>query len=182
MSTGMFAYDVPATNITRGDSENMYICTAEIIAKPGEILKKGTPVFVKAPQGEYNLEITMSDKGAKGSSNGSILHGNYVMQELQQSEELKIFTLSQGDHNLSLYPLKETDNTITANSCWAEWPLLSDQAEAQVITLIFNDETTVKKDIEAVPSGNAIYNLAGQSLDTPQKGVNIIGNKKVIIN
>ena len=182
MPTGMFAYDVPATNITRGDSENSYICTAEIIAKPGEILKKGTPVFVKAPQGEYNLEITMSDKGAKGSSNGSILHGNYVMQELQQSEEFNIFTLSQGDHGLSLYPLKETDNTITANSCWAEWSLLSDQAEAQVITLIFNDETTVKKDIEAVPSKNAIYNLAGQPLDTPQKGVNIIGNKKVIIN
>ena len=180
MPTGMYAYDIPLENIARGDSDEEYTCTANIVATPGQTLKKGTPVFVKAVQGEYPLSIPMSDKGAKGPSNGSIMYGNYVMQDLEQGEDFKIFTLSQGDHGIGFYPSLNATSSITANSCWIELPIDSEQAEAQVITLIFKEETTTLQKAESAPSRDAIYNLAGQQINTPQKGINIIGDKKVV--
>ena len=181
MPIGMHAYDIPFTNVEKGDKEKEYICTAKIIAQPGQILKKGTPVIIKAMQGKYDLEITMSENGANGPLSNSILRGNYVTKDLEQSDENMIFTFTQREDSIGFYRPQETKFSIAANNCWIEWPTNSAQSDIQIFTIFFKEEESIVKNGEYTTSEHIIYNLAGQRVNALQKGVNIIGNKKVVI-
>ncbi len=173
LSEGMQAFDLTASDITsEGDT---YVCTMKAIANPGETLKRGTPVIVKANEGNYNLKITMDDYDARTSVKGSLLRGNYMKQNLQQGEDAKKFIFLTTDDNVSFHRM-QNEETIEANRCWMEWNM----PEAQTIVLDFSTETAIR-DIVTTPQHNAIYNLSGQRIPTLQKGVNIVGKSKVII-
>lgn len=183
MPEGMYAYDFAATNIKNGDDAGEYVCTLKAIAKPGETLKKGTPVIVSAEGGDYNLAITMSDSGAKSSLDGSLLRGNFVKQDLTQGTDTKKFIFTKpNDMEVGFYRMKAS-GTIGANKCWMEWTVPAGQAEARSIVLRFDSETGID-DVVSTPqvqNAHLIYNIAGQRLNAPQKGLNIIGGKRVIV-
>ena len=68
---------------------------------------------------------------------------------------------------------------VKANQCWLE----CDVAEANKLVLCFDEVTG----IHAVPSislesDKCIYNIAGQRLSQPQAGLNIVGDKKVLVH
>lgn len=180
---GMLAYDLSVENIASGDAEGKYNATMKVVAKAGETLKKGTPVIIKANEGSYSLPITMSDNGAKTSLAGSLLRGNFVKQNLTQGVTTKkyIFGKPEG-HDVGFYLMDES-GTIRANKCWMEWTVPAGQAEVRSFVISFDDATGIS-DIVAGTKENRthlIYNISGQRLNKPQKGLNIIGNKKVII-
>ena len=53
--------------------------------------------------------------------------------------------------------------------------------EASKLVLCF-EETTGIHDISSVAHANKqIYNITGQRLTEPQQGINIVGNKKVLV-
>ena len=183
MPENMTAYDMAASNID-GGSEGVYTCCMQGIATAGETLKKGTPVIIKANEGRYNLTITMSDKDAKTSLAGSLLRGNFVKQDLVQGSNVKKFILTNGDNGVGFYRM-QASGTIGANKCWMEWTTPAGQAEARSFVFSFDEETGIDDLISGGQSqsnaSHLIYNIAGQRLNTPQKGLNIIGSKKVII-
>ena len=78
----------------------------------------------------------------------------------------------------------DAEGTIGANKCWMEWAM---PAEANVRSFAIRfggGETTDIEEVEmepARPVQQGIYNLAGQRLEVPQKGINIINGKKVVI-
>ena len=52
----------------------------------------------------------------------------------------------------------------------------------EIRMLFEDDDTTSIEDLNAAPNANGpIYNLAGQRLDKMQKGINIVGGKKVLV-
>lgn len=175
----MTAYDFASTNVME-EGEGAYICIMQSIAGSGNTLKAGTPVIVKAEPGDYDLKITMEGSGAKTSLPGSLLRGNFVKQELVQGTDVKKFILTNGDKGLGFYRMQES-GTIGANKCWMEWTTPEGQAEARSFRIRFEQGETGIANVESQPTGQYIYNLAGQRLSVPQKGINIIGNKKVII-
>ena len=175
----MTAYDFASTNVME-EGEGAYICIMQSIAGSGNTLKAGTPVIVKAEPGNYDLKITMEGSGAKTSLPGSLLRGNFVKQELVQGTDVKKFILTNGDKGLGFYRMQES-GTIGANKCWMEWTTPEGQAEARSFRIRFEQGETGIANVESQPTGQYIYNLAGQRLSVPQKGINIIGNKKVII-
>lgn len=175
----MTAYDFASTNVME-EGEGAYICIMQSIANPGETLKAGTPVIIKAEAGDYDLKITMEGSGAKTSLPGSLLRGNFVKQELVQGTDVKKFILTNGDKGLGFYRMQES-GTIGANKCWMEWTTPEGQAEARSFRIRFEQGETGIANVESQPIGQYIYNLAGQRLSVPQKGINIIGNKKVIV-
>ena len=183
MPENMTAYDMTAANID-GGSEGVYTCCMQGIATAGETLKKGTPVIIKANEGSYNLTITMSDKDAKTSLAGSLLRGNFVKQDLVQGSNVKKFILTNGDNGVGFYRMQDK-GTIRANKCWMEWTTPAGQAEARSFVFSFDEETGINDVISSGQSqdnaSHLIYNMAGQRLNAPQKGLNIIGSKKVII-
>ena len=183
---GMTAYDMALANVNEG-SEGVYTCSMQSIAASGKTLKAGTPVIVKAEAGDYPLRITMSDKWAIESLPGSLLRGNFVKQELPQGQgnDPKKFIFADGDYGVGFYRMQDS-GTMDANKCWVEWTTLAGQAEAHAFLLSFNDETGIGDVISGgQPEDSAshlIYNMAGQRLYAPQKGLNIIGSRKVVVD
>ncbi len=175
----MTAYDFASTNVME-EGEGAYICIMQSIAGGGNTLKAGTPVIVKAEPGSYDLKITMEGSGAKTSLPGSLLRGNFVKQELVQGTDVKKFILMNEDQGLGFYRMQDS-GTIGANKCWMEWTTPEGQAEARSFRIRFEQGETGIANVELQPTEQYIYNLAGQRLSAPQEGINIIGNKKVIV-
>ena len=180
---GMYAYDMTSANVIEG-SEGVYTCNMQVIASQGETLKKGTPVIVKAGQGNYNLSISILDNNAKASLPGSMLRGNFLKQGLAQSNSPQKFILSNGDNGVGFYRMQES-SLMEANKCWMEWSTPLGQADARAFVFSFNNETgiddLISNDQTQDNASHLIYNIGGQRLNALQKGLNIIGNKKVIV-
>ena len=183
MPEGMYAYDLSVENIPSGDAEGKYKATMKVVATSGEALKKGTPVIVAAEEpGDYTLDITMSDKDTKTSLAGSLLRGNFVKQNLTQGYTTKKYIFANGVNGVGFYLMDES-GTIGANKCWMEWTVPAGQAEVRSFVISFDDATGISDIVPGTKENRThlIYNIGGQRLNKPQKGLNIIGNKKVII-
>ena len=180
LPAGMVAYGLAESRITKsGDVAYAYM---DVIAEGGKVLKAGTPVIIKAAQGSYTLAITMDDTGAKGALEGSLLKGNFVSQTLTQVGDNKKFIFTNGTQGVGFYIMKD-NSPIGANKCWMEWNMGG--ANVRSLTIRFGDgDATDIENVEVAPARpmqQGIYNLAGQRLEVPQKGINIINGKKVVI-
>jgi hypothetical protein len=180
---GMLAYDLSVENIASGDVEGKYNATMKVVATSGETLKKGTPVIIKANAGDYTLPITMSDNGAKTSLAGSLLRGNFVKQNLTQGSTTKKYIFGNGTNGVGFYLLSNNaPSTIAANKCWMEWTVPAGKAEVPSFVISFDDATGISDIIPETKenSTHLIYNVGGQRLNKPQKGLNIVNGKKMI--
>ena len=173
---GVCAYDATASDIVFDTAINAYTCTMSPIASSGETLKSGTPVVINGSDGDVEFSITMVDNGAKNSLPQSLLRGNYVAQTLTQGSVAKKYTLVQQNEKVEFSAFEGTA-AIKANQCWLE----CDMPEASTMILCFEEATGIH-DIPSVAHPNKqIYNIAGQRLTELQQGINIVGNKKVLV-
>ena len=170
---GVYAYDATAADIAYNAETNGYTCTMRAIAAPGETLRGGTPAIVNGNEGTHQFAITMSDYGAAASLSESVLKGNYVASNLTQSGDSKKFVFAN-----NTFKAFEGSKEITANQCWVEY----NQPEATELTICFSDPTGIES-ITSTPQGKSgdIYDIAGKRLNTPQKGINIIDSKKILV-
>ena len=169
---GICAYDATTTDIKNNEPDS-YSCTMRAIAGPGETLKSGTPTIVNGSAGTHQLIITMSDYAAATSLPESLLKGNHVESSLTQSNDNRKFIFAN-----NTFKTFDGSKDIAANQCWLECSI----AQASEIAIHFGDQTGIEA-ITPTPqekSGN-IYDIAGKRLDTPQKGINIIDSKKVLV-
>ena len=176
---GMVAYDLVEEKIVKEDSKAY--AYMQVIAEAGDVLKAGTPVIVKAYPGDYALDITMSNENAVSSLANSLLKGNFVSQTLTQGTDVKKFIFANGTQGVGFY-IMDPKGTIGANKCWMEWAMPAD-ANVRSLVIRFADTTDIEN-VEVAPERPAqqgIYNLAGQRLEAPQKGINIINGRKVIV-
>ena len=174
---GVHAYDVTVTDIGYNTSKNEYTCTMRAIAGPGETLKGGTPAIIKGDEGTLLLNITMSDNGAIGPVPQSLLKGNFVENSLSQNSEMKKFIFSNEGEKI-MFKAFDGSKDIAANQCWVECEML----QAGELTINFDNSTAIHKNpyIQENKSKN-IYDIAGKRLDNPQKGINIVDSKKVLV-
>lgn len=182
MADGMYAYDLAIEGINQNQEGNdeVYNCTMRAIAGPGQTLKAGTPVIIGANEGKYNLAITMDNNKAGTSLNGSLLKGNFVKQTLTQNDDKVKFIFANGNKGVGFYRLSSGTSTLGANKCWLEWDVPTMGDPAQSIRLRFEDVTDITSVIQTTKA-EGIYDLTGRRLAAPQKGVNIINGKKVIL-
>ena len=172
------AYDVTATDIAYNNECDAYTCTMRVIASPGETLKSGTPAIINGNEGVHSFSITMSDYGAIGSLPQSLLKGNFVEYQLTQSTTARKFVFTEENENSTF---RSFDNSIdiAANQCWLEY----NTQQANEITICFDNETGIQEINNSTQRQNEdIYNIAGERLDRPQRGINIIDNKKILVN
>ena len=173
-----YAYDVTATDIAYNNNNNTCTCTMRAIAGPGETLKSGTPAVISGNEGVHSFTITMSDYGASGPLQQSLLKGNYIENQLTQSTTERKFVFTEEGENLKF---KAFDNSmdIAANQCWIEYNM----PQTNEISILFDNGTGIKEITESTKGQNEnIYNIAGERLDQPQRGINIIDNKKILVN
>ena len=180
MAEGMYAYDLALEGIDPESNGEVYECKMRAIAGPRQTLKAGTPVIIGANEGNYNLAITMDNNKAGTSLNGSLLKGNFLQQDLTQSGDKVKFIFTKKNDVVGFYRLSSGTSTLGANKCWLEWDVPTMGDPAQSIRLRFEDVTDITSVIQTTKA-EGIYDLTGRRLAAPQKGVNIINGKKVIL-
>ena len=169
---GVYAYDMTVNDIQSNESGG-YSCTMRPIAGPGETLKSGTPAIVNGSAGIHRFAITMSDYGAVASFPESLLKGNYVESSLSQSGDARKFLFAQ-----NTFKAFDGSRNVAANQCWMECNV----AQANEFTISFSDPTGIDAVLSTAQGEDGdIYNVAGERLDRAQKGINIVGNKKVLV-
>ena len=171
---GVYAYDATAADIGQSESGGYY-CTMRAIASPGEILKGGTPAIISGSEGTHSFPITMSDYKAVTSLPESLLQGNYVESSLTQSSDTRKFLFAKEGEKAKFKSFDGSRN-IAANQCWAECNI----AQATEFAVYFDAPTNIENTVTA-PQGNSIYSVAGERLIQAQKGINIVGNRKVLV-
>ena len=174
---GVCAYDVVPSNVKYDEAIHAYTCSMSLMANSGEILKKGTPAIINGSEGVVDFPITMDDNDARNSLPQSLLKGCYVAHTLEQGSGAKRYTLVQQNDDLA-FATFEGSTTIHANGCWLE----CDMAGADRVLLRFDEATGIHDTPSAENDADKeVYNIAGQCLDSQQEGLNIVGNKKVLV-
>jgi hypothetical protein len=130
----------------------------------------GTAFVVTGAKGDYTVPFavealsTMPDNDLK-VSDGSVQGGNTV------------YVLAKKSEGVGFYKIASTV-TIPENKGYL---LVDDAAEARTFIGFESDETTK---INGVADNDVresvIYNIAGQRISTPQKGINIVNGKKIM--
>ena len=109
---GVEAYDINTLEKQELVSGNVL----KELAVAGDIVQAGTPMVVKATEGNHTFAITMDSEGAKTSLDGSVLRGNFVKQNLVVNADAKKYVLNEED----VWELLEVGREIPANTCWIE--------------------------------------------------------------
>ena len=127
----------------------------------------GTGVLLKGNSGTYQVPVIASAEAIENN----VLVG--VTEATQK--EAGIFVLMNGDRGVGFY---KTTNTFTvgANTAYID----ASSLPANVRFIGFDGETTGITTIEDVESNSTVYNLNGQRVTTPKKGLYIMNGKKIV--
>ena len=93
------------------------------------------------------------------------------------------YILAKKSGNLGFYAVSD-GSTLSAGKAYLPLPTVSlpSSAGARGMALIFDDETTEIVDVHSkMQNASGIYNLQGQRIENPQKGLHIVNGKKIMI-
>ena len=129
-----------------------------------------TGVVLKGATGTYNLPVATSSTTAQGSLQGSIAGATFY------DENINRYMLALNSSNEAQFT-KLGSGFITAGKAF-----LVVSSGARSLKVVFADESTGIKSIEdSRMATDNYYNLHGQCVSTPTKGLYIINGKKVIM-
>ena len=191
---GTFSADV---NLTLPEGLNAHFCTylqevdeglaIKILNIDGQVINQNTGVLLSGTPGEtYQLRYT--------SETGSDTPGNKLVPVVESTHieavvgEYTNYMLKGG----RFIKIKDEDETVKMPANRAYLPLLTSEVSSlsgstrSIVLLLWDDDTVTgvetheKVDYEPARDGH-IYNISGQRLTAPRKGINIINGRKVIV-
>ena len=203
-SKSLYYYTVPASgigtfsadvNLTLPDGLKAHFCTylkevdeglaIKILNIDGKVINQNTGVLLSGTGGEtYQLRYT--------SEAGSATDGNKLVPVVESTHVEPVvgeYTnyIMQGGRFIKIKQEEAGDETIKMPAHRAYLPLLTTAVgEAKSIVLLWDDGfvTGVERmrNVEnEIMRNESIYNLNGQKLSSPRKGINIINGRKVIV-
>ena len=118
------------------------------------------------------------------SESANLLKGTLVPMPLDLSDETNNYTLGQVDGNVGFYKFANngtTSITLGANKAYLDTSTPSGNVKG--VTFSFGDEDGIKSMDDGLWTMDnvQIYNVAGQRLSRPQRGVNNVNGKKVLV-
>lgn len=139
------------------------------LAGVGATIPANTPVILYAEAGLAETSIL----GAKqaGTPEAGVLVGVYT----DTQAEVGTYVLQNQGGKVGFYQVEGVQPTVKANNAY----LVAPQSDARVFLL--GDETAISA-LQALTSGKAeIFDINGRRLNSLQKGINIVGGKKIIV-
>lgn len=112
------------------------------------------------------------------SESDNLLKGTLVAKSLDLSDGTPYYSMGKLNDEIGFYKFAGGTITLGANKAYLEVPASSG---VKGFTFDFDDANRIVSPLGETEEGASIYNLAGQRLSKPQKGVNIINNKKVVV-
>ena len=155
--TGVKAY------IATGETASTLTLTS--VAK----IKEGTPVILNAAEGYYTFEITDEAVTYPATNLLKISDGTAVNG---------VFVLAKSGDNVGFY--KWMGGALSAGRVYVDAPA---NAARDYLEFTFDDETTSVADVRSKMSDgrSEYFNLAGQRVAQPTKGLYIVNGKKYVI-
>ena len=187
---GVFSAEV---NLTLPDGLQAHFCTflqevdeglaIKISSIDGNVIDQNTGVLLKGTPGEtYRLRYT-SEPGATDENNKLVP----VVESVQVNATDGLYTnyvMNDGQ----FVKMSDEDEPVELPARSAFLPLLtSETAGASIISIIWDDTATRLGNVPADDShvnrnlDGTIYNLQGQKVENPTRGIYIINGKKVVI-
>ena len=136
--------------------------------EPMTVVPEGEAFVVKAANGNYNIPVAVEW--------GEALDNDLKASDTDVTADGTQFVLANGSNGVGFYKA-EASTTIAAGKGY----LVIDGAGVKgFYGFEFNDATGINNLNVNDNLNDVIYNLAGQRLSKMQKGINIVGGKKVL--
>lgn len=169
---------VEVYNLTLGE-DNKIVFTKRSDNK----VAKGEGVIVKSSGESFNV-VVIDETPVAATSN--LLKATPTTAKTISSEAQKLYYLAFGsvsNDKLGFYWGANEGSTISAVPGKAYLAISTAEAASTKRSIVIDDpETTLVDGIKAEKmQEDAIYNLAGQRINKLTKGVNVVGNKKVLV-
>ena len=143
----------------------------EVVLTKVDDVPAGTGVVLKAAEGTYNVPEAASSTTDKGD-----LQGNNNQETYVEVDGWTFYVLGMNGNEAQFQ--RASSGSIPAGKAY----LMVYSGEARALNVVFGDATGIEavKKAETVADG-AYYNLAGQRVAQPTKGLYIVNGKKVVI-
>ena len=142
------------------------ITSGTTIAANTAILLHGTPSSV--------VELVISENGSQYKTNRLLP----VVAATVPAADVNAYTLVCDGDAVSFRKLEGSHRVLPAHSCY----LVGNNANVRTISVVFSGkETGIEFVTETPPKASGIYNVHGQLLSAPQRGINIINGEKVFM-
>lgn len=164
-----------AYKVSEVDVENSKVNLEQITGT----IKGGVPFILKSDGADDDFDIPLADESDVVPTGNALIGTLAPTFVAQTNGDYTNFAYSKS--NGCFIKLNSNGNTLPANRAYL--PInLGSSGEAKAFTLSFVDVDGISETTRLdVNSDDAIYNLAGQRLAKPQKGINIINGKKVLV-
>ena len=161
---GLTAYVVNSAQ--RGESGIQYTAVTAVPAN--------TPVILNGTEGTYNIY----ESAYTGEAITNVLKTGPVT--VSDDNYGTIFVLNTGANGVGFYLLKN-GKTMSEGKCYLEIPKNGTDDGAKFIGFHVGDATAIDSVRQMDNNDAAIYNMAGQRVMVPTKGLYIVNGKKVFI-
>lgn len=188
-----FIGKINTTNLTIGASEY-----STFVLNHSAKIPEGMKVFTAEVTGDNEITITEVSKIAAGVGYIAYGKGNYTFEPAKQLIEYRgindlvgvtedtdltgddVYLLSQYNGVVGFRCLGNHSYALPAGKAYLQIP--SFEAKSTFYTMKIGENATGIENVESEESKvRGIFNMAGQQLSEPQKGLNIINGKKVIL-
>ena len=157
---------VPSFNVTIPDGVEAYyvsaVSTTATLTQVETAIPAGAPVLLKAAEGTY----TFTQAASAAAIDGNLL-------KISDGEAMNVLVLYNGDKGVGFY--NWTDE-LPLGKVYLDVSALG----RDFIGLSFGEATAIKG-VESAKENGAFYNLAGQRVAQPTRGLYIVNGKKVVI-
>ena len=128
-------------------------------------------------QGEGALEITATNATISATPEDAPTNGLLQGTYKSTPAPLGSYVLQKQNDVIGFYHV-EDDITVGAFRAWLNAP----ESSVKALYIGNSGATGIASPIEETGVGTAIYNLSGQRLSKPQKGINLSKKKKILFN
>lgn len=154
------------------------LVNGEVVLTKVDNVPAETGVVLKAAEGNYYVPVTASSTTDKGDLRGSLTED---IDYDQFDEEYDLYVLGINGDDQAQFQLA-TSGTLPAGKAYL---LVSQELEARVLNVVVADSETTgvseKLNVSSEKSSTAVYNMQGQRVAQPTKGLYIVNDKKVIV-
>ena len=183
-------FDVTTTGATKAyyatTANNGSVQLTETAGEGKEIPARTAVVLVNSDGAASTILDTGSGLTPAVSESDNLLKGTLVPMSLDLGDATPYYAMGKKDGKIGFYKFNNggtTSITLGANKSYLETTASANAVKGFAFDLDPGDETALKdlKDLRDLKDSNdLIFNLAGQRLSKPLRGINIIGGKKVL--
>ena len=176
--TNTKAYYIETTN-------NGYAQLTEVNNEGHDIPAYTAVVLINSAMESYAILPATSGLSSVVSENDNMLKGTLTEMTLDLSDETPYYSMGKKDGKIGFYKFQDgstTSITLGANKAYLDTATPGGAVKGFVFDLDENPDAISEINGQwSMDNGQSIYNLSGQRMSKPQRGMNIINGKKIII-